>query len=118
MYDVIRKNDPNGIIIVSGMQQYAFDAPTQIAFFLRYKEENGAFPTNVMLNYHPYQAIGQGPEKSLLPTLRMVLAGKQMAPVIFTEVWFQSVSRNLKGKWSGVDCLILCSLDKRAAERM
>ena len=84
--NTIRKNDPSGLIIIAGMQQYAFDAPTQIAFMLRYKQENGAYPTNVMLNYHPYQALGQGPEKSLLPTLRMLLAGKTMAPVIFTEV--------------------------------
>eukprot|EP00486_Rosalina_sp_Unknown_P007300 CAMPEP_0201572168 /NCGR_PEP_ID=MMETSP0190_2-20130828/15286_1 /ASSEMBLY_ACC=CAM_ASM_000263 /TAXON_ID=37353 /ORGANISM="Rosalina sp." /LENGTH=497 /DNA_ID=CAMNT_0047997597 /DNA_START=116 /DNA_END=1609 /DNA_ORIENTATION=- len=85
IYNVIRKNDPTGIIILAGMQQYAFDAATQLAFMLRYKEDYGSFPTNVVFNYHPYQATGQGPEKSIQGALRMLLAGQTMAPVIFTE---------------------------------
>eukprot|EP01084_Bolivina_argentea_P161867 281715_1 len=85
MYNVIRKNDPTGMIIISGMQQYAFDAPTQLGFYLKYYEDYGVYPTNVIYNYHPYQAQGQGPEKSVQGALRMVLAGKEIGPVIFTE---------------------------------
>eukprot|EP01084_Bolivina_argentea_P161869 281718_1 len=72
IYDTIRKNDPTGIIILAGMQSYAFDAATQIAFFMRYKQDTGSYPTNVIFNYHPYQSI-QG-------AVRMVAAGK-----LFTE---------------------------------
>ena len=86
MYNVIRKNDPDGIIILAGMQQYAFDAATQMAFMLRYKQDFGKYPSNIVFNYHPYQAQGQGPEKSVQGALRMLLAGKTMAPAIFTEV--------------------------------
>ena len=63
-----------------------FDAATQIAFFQRYKKDFGTYPHNMVFNYHPYQATNsQGPEKSLQGTLRMILAGKQLAPVMFTE---------------------------------
>ena len=85
LYQTIRKNDPNGLIILAGMQQYAYDSATLIAFWLRYYQQFGQYPTNIIFNYHPYQGGPQGTNKALQGVLRMIAAGKLLAPVIFTE---------------------------------
>ena len=85
LYQAVRKNDPNGLIILAGAQDYAWDAATQIAFWLRYYSDFGEYPTNVLFNYHPYQGGGAGNEKAVSSTLRLAAAGKLLAPIIFTE---------------------------------
>eukprot|EP01124_Arcella_intermedia_P029203 TRINITY_DN6109_c0_g1_i1.p1 TRINITY_DN6109_c0_g1~~TRINITY_DN6109_c0_g1_i1.p1 ORF type:complete len:526 (+),score=81.68 TRINITY_DN6109_c0_g1_i1:13-1590(+) len=85
MYDVIRKNNPNAICIIGGKDQYALDAQSGLAFYLKYKEDVGVYPTNIIWNIHPYQGASQGLEHSLRSVMRISLALKQIGPVIFTE---------------------------------
>eukprot|EP00490_Sorites_sp_Unknown_P009375 CAMPEP_0114672518 /NCGR_PEP_ID=MMETSP0191-20121206/43060_1 /TAXON_ID=126664 /ORGANISM="Sorites sp." /LENGTH=244 /DNA_ID=CAMNT_0001935085 /DNA_START=1271 /DNA_END=2002 /DNA_ORIENTATION=+ len=85
MYDVVRKNDPNGLIIIAGMQSYTFDSATQIALWLKYYQDTGKYLKNVLFNFHPYQGNSQGTEKAVAPALRLLLSSKTIAPVIMTE---------------------------------
>ena len=96
LYQTIRKNDPNGIIILAGAQAYAYDAATQIAFWLRYHQDFGSYPTNIIFNYHPYQGGSQGTNKAVQGAIRMVAAGKVLAPVIFTEFGQYCCGSNLE----------------------
>ena len=86
LYDLIRRNDPNGIIIIGGMLQYAFDSPSQIAFYLQFKQDTGNYPTNIIYNFHPYQAnpqgIGSAPQGAMLE----MLSSKTIGPIFFSEV--------------------------------
>ena len=85
MYEVIRNNTDN-LIIIGGAQQYALDAQTLLAFWIQYGIDNdGKYPTNVVFNHHPYQGAGQGLEHSPQSVMRFALASKTVAPVIFTE---------------------------------
>mmetsp|Transcript_81926 Transcript_81926/g.265523 ORF Transcript_81926/g.265523 Transcript_81926/m.265523 type:complete len:781 (+) Transcript_81926:16-2358(+) len=85
MYQVVRKNAPEGLIVIGGKDQYALDAQSGLAFYLQLKEETGSYPTNVIWNVHPYVGLGQGLEHSLGSALRLALALKTVGPVIFTE---------------------------------
>ena len=85
MYNAIRANT-DGLIIIGGAQQYALDAQTLLAFWIQFgMDSNGQYPTNVIFNHHPYQGQGQGLEHSQQSIMRLALASKTVAPVIFTE---------------------------------
>ena len=85
MYDTIRANDIDGMIIMGGMQQYATDSQSLLAFYLKYKEDNHVFPHNILYNIHAYQGASQGLAKSLQAVVRLALSLKTIGPVIFTE---------------------------------
>lgn len=85
MYQTVRKNVPDGIIIIGGKDQYALDPQSGLAFYLQYKQDTGSYPTNIIWNVHPYQGFAQGLEHSLRSVMRIALALKQIGPVIFTE---------------------------------
>jgi len=85
MYQTVRKNDPQGMVIMGGAQQYALDSQSLIAFYLQYNEEEGSYPTNIIFNEHPYQGGGQALEHSLQSIMRLSISLQTIAPVIFTE---------------------------------
>eukprot|EP00727_Mastigamoeba_balamuthi_P010226 m51a1_g5826 hypothetical protein (702) ;mRNA; f:243951-247769 len=85
MYDAVRANAPDGIVVIGGKDQYALDAQSGLAYYLRYKEERGKYPTGIMWNSHPYVGAAQGLEHSLPSVMRIALALKQVGPVVFTE---------------------------------
>lgn len=85
MLDACRKHT-QGLVIIGGHDQYSQDAAGSLAFYLQYvRDHNGTVPSNVIYNLHPYQGVYQGLEHSLRSTMRLVLALKQIGPVIFTE---------------------------------
>jgi len=87
MYSIVRAAAPSNLVLIAGMASYAQDAAGLTAFWLEYMRlQNGSTPTNVMAVLHPYQGMYQGLSISLRSTLRLVLAAKQMMPVIFTEL--------------------------------
>lgn len=89
MYETVRKNDPKGIIIMGGAQQYALDSASLIAFYLQYNEEEGSYPTNLIFNEHPYQGGGQALEHSLQSIMRLSISLQTLGPVIFTECYVE-----------------------------
>jgi hypothetical protein len=86
LYDTIRHNDQDGLIIIGGKQQYALDAASGLGFYLRYNKENATYPHNVLWNVLPFMGQGQGLERSVRSIMRFALALKTVGPVIFTEV--------------------------------
>ena len=84
MYEGIRKNDPDGIVIIGGASQYALDAQSPLAMYLQYQIDRGEKLTNVIWNSHPYQGSGQGLEHSLNSEMRFTLAMKMFGPVEYT----------------------------------
>ena len=96
MYNIVRKNDRNGLIIMAGMQSYAYDSATQIATYLRYINETGKPLTNVIYNFHPYQGGGQGNEKAVTAVVRELLGSKEIGPVIMTEFGQYCCGSNLQ----------------------
>jgi hypothetical protein len=86
LYDTIRANDPNGIIIIGGRQEFALDGTSGIGFYLKYNKENNTYPTNIIWNILPFFGQGQGLERSIRSIMRFALSLKTIGPVIFTEV--------------------------------
>jgi hypothetical protein len=86
LYDKIRSNDGDALIIIGGKEQYSLDPGSGLGFYLRYKKENGTYPHNVIWNILPYYGNGQGLERSLRSILRFSLALQTIGPVIYTEI--------------------------------
>eukprot|EP01121_Diplochlamys_sp_Union-15-3_P007755 TRINITY_DN1999_c0_g1_i1.p1 TRINITY_DN1999_c0_g1~~TRINITY_DN1999_c0_g1_i1.p1 ORF type:complete len:541 (+),score=94.32 TRINITY_DN1999_c0_g1_i1:32-1624(+) len=85
MYDTVRKNAPKSLVIIGGKDQYALDAQSGLAYTIKYKQDTGSYPTNIIWNIHPYVGAGQGLEHSLRSAMRLALALKTVGPVILTE---------------------------------
>jgi hypothetical protein len=85
MYNAVRKNAPQGLVIIGGTG-YAQDAAGLLAIAEQYRQDYKTPMTNVLWNLHPYQGMFQGVWISMRSTLRLTLALQQLGPVIYTEL--------------------------------
>lgn len=93
MYQVVRRNSPQGLIMIESTG-YAQDAAFLLALYEQFTQQYGAPPTNVIWTLHPYQGMFQGVWISMRSTLRLTLALQTMGPVIYTELGQYCCSAN------------------------
>lgn len=85
MYNVVRANAPDALILV-GATNWAFDAAGPLAMYQQFQREFGQPWTNVLYVMHPYQGGYQGVWNSMRSTMRTLLALQTIGPVIWTEL--------------------------------
>ena len=85
MYQAVRKNAPQGLVIIGGTG-WAQDAAGLLALAEQYRSQYKEPMTNVLWNLHPYQGMFQGPWIAMRSTMRLTLALQQLGPVIYTEL--------------------------------
>lgn len=96
MYDAVRRNDPNGLVVIGGTG-WAQDSAGLLAIAEAYASK-GAPMANVLWNLHPYQGMFQGVWIALRSTMRLTLALQTMGPVIYTELGQYCCNANNTGQ--------------------
>jgi len=83
MYEVVRANDPAGVVIIAGQSGYAYDAQSLV------KLDSAWNFTNVMYNFHPYMGPNQqGDARKSADGFELMVKGVRSGsdkPIIATE---------------------------------